>query len=486
MRHGNSERSLLERPVNGGFRIAVIPTLHNATARLGRMLRLLCWMVQAWVMYPTLLVPGRRRPRPDDVPIAPGPWPPDLGTGGAGPHPNGRMVATKETPTRLDILVITSEAPPVVSGIARSVDRLAAGLRARGHRVDVLSSTQIPRLVFGEWRFSSLAARWPAVARQLHQYDVINLHGPVPTMSDAFLVLSQFLSRARRPIVYTHHSALDIHGAEWACAAYNRLHNQLSIRATVIVTTSRYYAEMLRFPHGPPVQVVPWGVDIRPEPHRRRAGLAPLRVLFVGQMRPYKGVECLLPAVAGRHEIELTLVGNGAGLREYQVLAAGLGGDNVRFVGRCTDEELHAEYDRSDVIVLPSVTKAEAFGLVVLEGMAAGCVPVVSDLPGVRDLVSRTGVVVPARDVAALRDALLGLAGDRTRLDRLCRAARRRAERLGWDACVERYEGVLADAVEKHRGVGRVNGAIEPVNLWQTAPHTPESLTAGRNGWGSR
>lgn len=474
----------------------MIPVLHNATARLGRLGRLLCWMVQACVMYPTLLLPGRRRPRPDDVPIAPGSRPPDPVTGGSGAasaRPNGRAVAATRdrSPAGLDVLVISSEAPPVVSGIARSVDRLAAGLRARGHRVDVLSSTQIPRLVFGEWRFSSLAARWPAIARQLHQYDVINLHGPVPTMSDTFLVLSRFLSRARRPIVYTHHSALDIYGVEWACAAYNRLHNQLSIRATAIVTTSHYYAEMLRFPHGPPVQVVPWGVDIRPEPHRRRAGLAPLRVLFVGQMRPYKGVEWLLSAVAGRHEIELTLVGNGAGMREYQLLAAGLGGENVRFAGRCTDAELHAEYDRSDVIVLPSVTKAEAFGLVVLEGMAAGCVPVVSDLPGVRDLVSRTGIIVPARDVAALRDALLRLAADRTRLDRLCRAARRRAEGLGWDACVERYEGVLIDVVEKDRaarsrGGARVNGVEGPVNLWQTVPYTPESLNAGRNGWRSR
>jgi glycosyltransferase involved in cell wall biosynthesis len=461
MRHGNLERIPFGRPVNDGFHRAVT-----------RMLHLLLWMIHACVMYPALLISGRR-PRPDDVPTAPGPQ-----------SPSGSVVTTERSPTALDILVITSEAPPVVSGIARSVDRLAAGLRMRGHRVDVLSSEQIPRLVFGEWRFSSLAAHWPAVARSLHRYDVINLHGPVPTMSDTFLVLSRFLFRARRPIVYTHHSALDIHGVEWACVAYNRLHNQLSIRATSIVTTSRYYAEMLRFPHGPPVQVVPWGVDIRPEPHRPRGGLAPLRVLFVGQMRPYKGLEWLLPAVAGRHQIELTLVGNGAGMREYQMLAASLGGDNVRFAGRFTDDELHAEYDRSDVIVLPSVTKAEAFGLVVLEGMAAGCVPVVSDLPGVRDLVSRTGLVVPARDVAALRDALLGLADDRTRLDRLCRAARRRAEGLGWDACVERYENVLIDAAGRRRGVARINGAdraSEPVNLWHTVPYTPERANAGHN-----
>jgi rhamnosyl/mannosyltransferase len=147
------------------------------------------------------------------------------------------------------------------------------------------------------------------------------------------------------------------------------------------------------------------------------------------------------------HNIELTLVGGGGHLRGYRLFAAHLGGSNIKFVGRLDDDELYALYDRSDVIVLPSITRAEAFGLAVLEGMAAGCVPVVSDLPGVRDLVSRAGVVVPARDVGALRSALLGLADDPMRLEYLSRAARRRAKGLGWDACVIRYEEALLEAV---------------------------------------
>jgi glycosyltransferase involved in cell wall biosynthesis len=348
---------------------------------------------------------------------------------------------------RLRILIITSEAPPIVSGISRSVDRLATGLRALGHHVDVLSSAQIPRLVLGEVRLSAFAVYWPALARRLPGYDVINLHGPVPTMSDAFLLLAR-LSRAPCAIVYTHHSALQIRGAERLCRVYDRMHRALSGRVALTVTTSRYYADQLGVPGSRPVRVVPWGVDARPEPLRQRRGLRPLRVLFVGQMRPYKGVEALLPAVLGCHEIELVLIGDGDHLREYQLLAADLGNTNVQFLGRVPDQELTARYDGSDVVVLPSVTKAEAFGLVVLEGMAAGCVPVVSDLPGVRDLVARTGAVVPPGDVERLRAALLGLAGDRARLEQLSRAARRRAEGLGWETCVAQYEDALIAAVE--------------------------------------
>ena len=99
------------------------------------------------------------------------------------------------------------------------------------------------------------------------------------------------------------------------------------------------------------------------------------------------------------------------------------------------------------MVVLPSVTRAEAFGLVLIEGMAAGCVPVASDLPGVRDIAGPTGLVVPAGDAGALRAALRGLALDTARLERLQAASRLAAQALTWDRCVASYEGVLLEAV---------------------------------------
>ena len=373
---------------------------------------------------------------------------------------------------RLRILIITSEAPPIVSGISRSVDRLTTGLRARGHEVDVLSSVQIPRLVLGEVRLSALTAYWPVLARRLRQYDVVNLHGPVPTVSDAFLILCRLLPKRPCPILYTHHSAVQIKGAERLCGLYNRIHDALSSDVALTMTTSQYYADLLGAPTGRPVRVVPWGVDIRPKRLRPRGGLRPLRVLFVGQMRPYKGVELLLTAVADCNDIELVLVGGGDKLCDYRLLAADLGGANVQFLGRVSDEDLLVQYDHSDVVALPSVTRAEAFGLVVLEGMAAGCVPVVSDLPGVRDLVSRTGVVVPPRNGQRLRAALLGLAADRARLEQLSRAARRRAEGLGWDTCVARYEEAFFAAL-----------GVDPARSTPTTRSNGHAAGSDRRSW---
>lgn len=288
----------------------------------------------------------------------------------------------------LDVLIVTSEAPPIVSGISTCIERLATGLTHRGHRIRVLSSAQIPRLAVGEWRLSSFLAYWPRIARELKHFDVVNVHGPVPTMSDAFLRLSNSLPPHARPaIVYTHHSPIDIRGAARMSARYNKLHDSLALRADRIVTSTQYYARQHRSRYGPLVRAIPWGVDPRASsPTFGPRASEKLRVLFVGQMRPYKGVETLLAAVAGQPWLELTLVGRGTELANYQRLAKQLSATNARFTGRLSDAELYNQYRANDVVVLPSVTRAEAFGLVLLEGMAAGCVPVASDLPGVRDV----------------------------------------------------------------------------------------------------
>jgi glycosyltransferase involved in cell wall biosynthesis len=374
--------------------------------------------------------------------------------------------ATKSQP--LDVLVITSEAPPIVSGISTCIARLTGGLADRGHRVRVLSSADIPRFSLGELRLSSFAAHWPRIARELRHFDVVNVHGPAPTMSDAFLRLSALLPEHARPaIVYTHHSPIDIPGARRASVRYNKIHDSLALRADRIVASSEHYAGQYRSRYGPRAVAIPWGVDVRSAPpSRRKAPPDPLNVLFVGQMRPYKGVETLLAAVAGQPWVKLTLVGGGTELGTYERLGARFAAANAEFLGRLSDERLQQQYDANDVVVLPSVTQSEAFGLVLLEGMAAGCVPVASDLPGVRDVAGPTGLLVPPGRPGALRSALLELWCDSARLDRLKGDSWLAAQPLSWERCVASYEDVLMDAVRGR--YARRHGLPVPPDLdWQ-------------------
>src|ERR1035437_8858775 len=73
--------------------------------------------------------------------------------------------------------------------------------------------------------------------------------------------------------------------------------------------------------YGPAVRAIPWGADPREPPPARICRSGELNVLFVGQMRPYKGVETLLAAAAGQSWLKLTLVGDGAEFARYRRLA---------------------------------------------------------------------------------------------------------------------------------------------------------------------
>ena len=165
--------------------------------------------------------------------------------------------------------------------------------------------------------------------------------------------------------------------------------------------------------------------------------------LYVGRLHPEKGLELLVDAfsrtvTAGLRTWKLRLVGpwaaahggGGEAYRELLVQRAAAAGGAVEFVGPVFAEtELVAHYRRAAVFVYPSLAeRGETFGLSVLEAMAAGCPPVVSDLACFRDFV-RDGVNGLAFDhragdpAAGLAERLTALATDPIRRQRLATAA---------------------------------------------------------------
>jgi glycosyltransferase involved in cell wall biosynthesis len=158
---------------------------------------------------------------------------------------------------------------------------------------------------------------------------------------------------------------------------------------------------------------VPWGVDYA-KFSGERIPHDGYRLLFVGQMRPYKGMKVLFQAIKGI-DATLGMVGDGYYKAEYEGYVRKIGLDNVCFYGAVSDGALRRLYLSSDVLVLPSVAVNEAFGLVTLEAAAAGCAVVASDLPGVRDVVKEFGVLVMPNDSKSLRNALVTLKDDAVR-----------------------------------------------------------------------
>jgi rhamnosyl/mannosyltransferase len=137
-----------------------------------------------------------------------------------------------------------------------------------------------------------------------------------------------------------------------------------------------------------------------------------------------------------------------------QAKRLGLNGQ-VHFAGSVSDEELHDHLAAAAVGILPSSGPAEAFGLALVEFMAAGLPVVSTELGTGTSYVNRdgvTGLVVRACDPGALSDGLGRLLGDREARERMGRAGRERVRENFTTATMMRgIEELYASALE-HAG----------------------------------
>lgn len=344
------------------------------------------------------------------------------------------------------ILMVISEAPPVRSGVARVASKLSDGLLARGHQVDILSRRDIPNFERGEIRLSAMPLKLAALRERFLSYDLVHLHGPVPTFSDVFLVSGlRGLSRQRPKLVYTHHAPIDLRGFPLGLLTkpYNASQEWLARLADHVVVMTPTYGQRLRR-YVPPerLSVIPWGVDYE----RFFAPVEkpnPFTVVYLGQIRPYKGLPVLLEAAAGMEGIRLWVIGDGHYAETCRRMARDLALPDVTFWGSRPDHEMIALLKQSHALVLPSVTRSEAFGIALLEGMAAGNVPVASHLPGVADLVGNEGFTFPAGNAAALSDVLMRIRDDVALRFHRASLAQAKAQLYSWQRTVFEYERVF-------------------------------------------
>ncbi|GGR11747.1 GDP-mannose-dependent alpha-mannosyltransferase [Streptomyces aurantiogriseus] len=203
----------------------------------------------------------------------------------------------------------------------------------------------------------------------------------------------------------------------------------------------------------PRVKLWPRGVDtVRFRPDLRddalRRELAPngeVIVGYVGRLAPEKQVE-LLAGACGLEGVRVVVVGDGpsqAGLAEALPGAV--------FLGRQTGDELARIFASLDVFV--HTGPFETFCQTVQEAMASG-VPVVAPAAGgPLDLVAhgRTGVLVPPRDAAAVRDAVAALVADPSRRAAYGAAGRAMVEGRTWAAVGDQLIGHYADVLAARR-----------------------------------
>ncbi len=358
----------------------------------------------------------------------------------------------------MKILLITSEMPPVNSGFARLVTRHKLGLERLGHQVDVISRQDMWLHERNEVRLTPFSFRQTLSPERLQQYDLVHVHGPAPTISDYVLFGFRLIPMRNRPkLIYSHHCNIDLPQFGFLNNLYNGFTRRLAKLADHVITATPAYADMIgRHMSRDRISVIPYGID--QEFYIQTPKRDDFTVLFVGQMRPYKGVDVLLQAAEMLRDVRFELVGRGYNLDMYKTMAHERKLDNVTFHGMVADKGLKELYGSSHLLTLPSLTTAEAFGIVQIEGMASGCVPVSSQLPGVADVANLAGISVTPGSVSALRSGLAHFAEHREEWAYRSQLARHIAQTFTWPQVVQAhqrvYEYVLyqPDLVKGHIG----------------------------------
>jgi len=213
-------------------------------------------------------------------------------------------------------------------------------------------------------------------------------------------------------------------------------------RARRLVTNSEYsLSEIERNTPIPPerVRVVHHGV---PDPFGDEPGAKEREALTVGAIHHTTLVQKgQLPFVeAARLVPDVTFTFAGKWLDDSVEQLRSRAGENVRFTGWLSDDDLHEAYRRAAVYVQAS--RHEGFGLAVAEAMLAGCVPVVMNVTAMPEVVGDAGVLIESQDPPAVAD------GVRRALELGPGAARRARERVLTAFPMERRREGILRAVE--------------------------------------
>lgn len=154
-------------------------------------------------------------------------------------------------------------------------------------------------------------------------------------------------------------------------------------------------------------------------------------MLAVGRLVPYKGFRFLVEAVSQVPETCLCIVGDGEEMPLLQQLVAQHHLEKrIHLVGSIPDSRLNALYQLCDVLVLPSISRSEAFGLVLLEAMRQGKACIASNVrgSGMVEIVEHgvTGLLASPCAVTELAAALRIVANNPEQCSAMGEAGRKR------------------------------------------------------------
>ena len=359
------------------------------------------------------------------------------------------------------VLHVSRFFPPHMGGTERFVASLAAALAARGVESEVVVTDRsrvgpgpVPPVpivempVVGPERFPIIVGGWSLLDRAVRDADIVHLHD----IRFGFHAVRRLAKRHRKPVLLTTHGLIFhteafslVKSVLWRTVYRPALRSMEGVVAVSVADEEfcrRAGIDDNLTTIENPVDVAPF-LDVTRDP-------VPGRLLYFGRFSPNKAIERMAGVLRAEEGLTLHLAGRGdAEYRSELDRAFAAFGDRVRFVDAPTDAVLRAELGRCSSVVLPS--RHEAFGLTMVEAMAAKVPIVANAIPPYQTLASGTGVELvdfddPAQVAAAVRR-------NGTRYDPA--PGFRRVADFGWDRGVEPYLALYRAAMEGSVTKGR-------------------------------
>jgi phosphatidyl-myo-inositol alpha-mannosyltransferase len=361
---------------------------------------------------------------------------------------------------RLRIGIISPYSLSIPGGVQEQVMGLTRALRRMGYEARLLApcdgpppasfvhplGKSLPTAMNG-----SVAPIAPDPAAQFRtirllldeDFDVIHLHEPLapgPTETALFLHPA--------PIVGTYHAA----GEVMPYKHFNSYLRFLSDRIDRRVVVSPDARELIQGHMGGEYEVLFNGVDIERYRDAEPKKLDGRTIFFCGRHEERKGLGVLIDAFRqlGRPDVRLLIGSVGP---DTKVLRARAGNDpRIEWLGQLTDEDKLGYMKGASVFCAPSL-HGESFGVVLLEGMAAGTPVVASALDGYRNVATDDvdALLPPPGDIAALAAALGRVLDDDDLAERLRVAGERRASDFGMEALAQAYAAIYEELADQQR-----------------------------------
>ncbi len=364
---------------------------------------------------------------------------------------------------------------PHIGGVESHVQTLSEKLVGNGHDVTVYTSN------FGHLKerevFRGIEVIRVKQTRELfytpitpglkkvmakEKYDVVHAHTPPPLSA---YYAARAVKKSKTPFVVTYHCDLQLPGiiGSLATAVYKVTLGRYTFKQThrIIVHTKTYGATS-RILWSFDVSVIPsavnperFGENIDSHSVIARHGLEDKKlVLFVGRIVPHKGLDYLIDSAEFTPpEICYLIVGRGDYLSTLRRKAKEKGLEKrIFFTGKVPSKSLPSYYAASDVFVLPSISRLEAFGLVVLEAMASAKPVIISNIPGVTELITdgEEGLHVEPMNARDLADKIKQILSDEDLRKKMGQTGRKKVEReFSWDKVTSQIEQVYEEVAGK-------------------------------------